>query len=358
MLLTAVAGYNEAYTKSESKLYFLYTYGVTIFCLPFFFFFMFLNNIHSGAWLGSLICAIMYLAFVVDALNLVVMFAVGITAALAAFFGISNEPLDVNAFAESIPVIFFALTVGVAAKYAEERTISYNRDRALALAHSIAHEMRTPLFGLRLELDAMRRTYRQAHDEEDEAFPFVETEQIIRRLERHTRKASNIVELLLANARDEEIENTNFGHYDISEIVSDVVTNYPMNDVERSRIDLDIRARFRFWGSDLLMANVLSNLVANALRATSANGGRILLETTIRDGWKIVRIRDGGIGIAPHDVKRVFDRFYSGRGGGAGLGLAFCKRVVRSFGGTISCTSEPGRYTEFEIRLPQQESVS
>ena len=355
-MLGAIIGvYNEIVTRTTRRIYIFYTYLMLIFCLPFFFFFMLLNNIESRIWLASMICAVMYLAFAVDALNLAIMFVVGMLAALVAYLGVSAQPLDIQTVGESIPVIALALLGGVAMKYAEERTIEANRDRAMALAHSIAHELRTPLFGMKLELDALGKEISEGLEAGEETIKRQTLVPVLSRVRRHTSKASNIVELLLHNARDEEIDSRSFGIYDMAETVAEALGRYPLSEAERKRISVRKVADFNYHGSDILMGNVIANFIGNALRATNQNGGQINIEIDGGATPPQVRVRDGGTGIQRHDQRKVFDRFYSGREGGAGLGLSFCRRVITSFGGTITLQSEPGIFTEFVIRLPRSE---
>jgi signal transduction histidine kinase len=106
------------------------------------------------------------------------------------------------------------------------------------------------------------------------------------------------------------------------------------------------------------MAQVLGNLVSNALRYTS-DGGLVVLEATApSDNELHFIIADNGVGIAPEDLPRVFDRFYRGDtsrqmdDGESGLGLAIARAIIEMHGGMISVKSEPGHSTTFEISMP------
>jgi signal transduction histidine kinase len=113
---------------------------------------------------------------------------------------------------------------------------------------------------------------------------------------------------------------------------------------------------------------VLSNLVANALRHTPA-GGRIRLRAqalhnpvgsgTGPAGLVRLEVQDSGSGIAPEDLPFIFDRFYRADparqrhpGSGSGLGLAIARQLVQAHGGQIRAESAPGLGTTFQIDLP------
>ena len=105
------------------------------------------------------------------------------------------------------------------------------------------------------------------------------------------------------------------------------------------------------------LAQVLRNLLGNALRHTQA-GGRVTVRVA-RSGEQVqVQVADTGSGIAPDDLPHVFDRFYRGekgrsrRGGGAGLGLAIARQLVVVHGGQITVASQPGQGTTFTLMLP------
>ena len=113
-----------------------------------------------------------------------------------------------------------------------------------------------------------------------------------------------------------------------------------------------------FEGDIGRLTQVLSNLVANALRHTP-RGGTITLEAHPTEFGISIIVKDTGEGIAEEDLPHIFDRFWRGdparthtEGIGGGLGLAIAKQLVRNHGGTISVESSPGQGTRFVIDLP------
>lgn len=104
------------------------------------------------------------------------------------------------------------------------------------------------------------------------------------------------------------------------------------------------------------IAQVLANLVHNAVKFTSA-GGTVRLGAAREDGRVVFSVADTGVGIERTDLERVFERFYkadrSRSGGGTGLGLAIAKHIIQAHGGGIEARSDgPGRGATFRFTLP------
>nr|BFE67602.1 hypothetical protein GCM10020092_009030 [Actinoplanes digitatis] len=111
------------------------------------------------------------------------------------------------------------------------------------------------------------------------------------------------------------------------------------------------------YGSDSQVATAVSNLVENAI-AYSGENTRVALAMREDDDWIEIDVTDEGIGIAPHDVDRIFERFYradqarSRSTGGTGLGLAIVKHIATNHGGRVDVTSTLGGGSTFTLRLP------
>ena len=108
------------------------------------------------------------------------------------------------------------------------------------------------------------------------------------------------------------------------------------------------------------MKQVLANLLENAA-AYSDEGTRVTVRARKVDGEVEVSVTDEGVGIAPEEKEKVFDKFYRGaqrrrRPGGTGLGLAICQSIVSAHGGRIWVESELGRGSTFRFTLPVAEA--
>ncbi len=105
------------------------------------------------------------------------------------------------------------------------------------------------------------------------------------------------------------------------------------------------------------LGRVVENLVGNAVKY-SPEGGPIRIMLSTADDEVLVAIRDEGIGIAPEDVPRLFDRFTQGdmsstrSFGGVGIGLFVADQIVHAHGGRIEVASVPGKGSTFTVHLP------
>ncbi|MBL1218517.1 MAG: sensor histidine kinase [Planctomycetes bacterium] len=105
---------------------------------------------------------------------------------------------------------------------------------------------------------------------------------------------------------------------------------------------------------------IILNLVINALDALSKTPDPTLtLETSVDDGWHLIRVRDNGSGIAPDNLDRIFEPFFTTKpvGQGTGLGLSISFKLVQDHGGLITAESAVDRGTTFTVQLPASNSA-
>ncbi|MFI7382548.1 ATP-binding protein [Streptomyces sp. NPDC049813] len=113
---------------------------------------------------------------------------------------------------------------------------------------------------------------------------------------------------------------------------------------------------------EVMLARILRNLLANALKFTQSGHVRLDVTSERRAGhdWFLLSVQDTGVGIPDDQQERVFEEFYQVRGGhqrgktGAGLGLPYALRLTELLGGRLTLTSTPGEGTQVLVELPAQ----
>ncbi len=108
-------------------------------------------------------------------------------------------------------------------------------------------------------------------------------------------------------------------------------------------------------GDETRLSQVLLNLLLNALEV-SPEGAAVRVDVLRGTRWAEMRVRDHGTGISSEAMPRLFEPFFTTKETGHGLGLATCRRVVESLGGSIEAANAPGGGAEFIVRLPWAES--
>ncbi|UCG23227.1 MAG: HAMP domain-containing protein [Chloroflexota bacterium] len=135
---------------------------------------------------------------------------------------------------------------------------------------------------------------------------------------------------------------------------------------QEKRIQLTVDAQENLPPIDVdpeRIAQVLNNLVSNALRHTP-DEGEIVLSAELGGAAVLLKVRDNGAGIDAEDLPHIFDRFYRGdksrqqnENGESGLGLAIAKSIVEAHGGAISVAAPAGEGTSFIVSLPQASAL-
>ena len=143
---------------------------------------------------------------------------------------------------------------------------------------------------------------------------------------------------------------------DVGSILNSTLEQFRLQSVERGiELSSDISANLPQAPADAArVAQVLSNLFANALKFTP-KGGVVRLSAAQVGSEIVVSVADNGVGIAPENVGQVFNRFWRANRAsraGAGLGLAIAKSIVEAHGGRIWVESTEGKGTTFQFTLP------
>jgi signal transduction histidine kinase len=100
------------------------------------------------------------------------------------------------------------------------------------------------------------------------------------------------------------------------------------------------------------------NVLINATQVLKEGGTVTVTSRVGPQGEAIVSVEDDGPGIAPADRERIFEVFFSSRGGGTGLGLPIAARIMQAHGGSIAVESEVGKGARFILTLPRRHPES
>ena len=217
------------------------------------------------------------------------------------------------------------------------------------LAAGVAHEVNTPLTGV----SSYTQMLLGMLPDNDPKHA------LLQKVRSQAERATNIVNNLLNFSRTGSA--TEFSEVDINRVLDDTIQ---LLEPQLRRNQIDIQRNYdldapKVIGNSGKLQQVFTNLLLNA-RDSIPNGGRITIGTMASedDDVLVVEVSDTGIGIAPENVAKIYDPFYTtkGVGRGTGLGLAVSYGIVQEHSGHISVDSLPGRGTTFRITLPTVET--
>jgi signal transduction histidine kinase len=228
----------------------------------------------------------------------------------------------------------------------ERRNLEGEHHRSLEhLSASIAHEIRNPI-------TAAKSLVQQMGEEPGSADQIEYARVAVAELERVEKSISH----LLRYAREEEIQ---FAAIVMEDVLESAIETFRDR---ASRTEVEIHRQYdaegHLEGDSEQLRRVVINLIGNAIDAleearTGEREVRVSMGENLAGSEIWVRISDNGLGIDDADIEQIFDPFYTSRKEGTGLGLAMCRKIVDSHGGSIEVESAKGVGTEFILTFPK-----
>jgi signal transduction histidine kinase len=219
------------------------------------------------------------------------------------------------------------------------------------LASGLAHEIRNPLNAMNMNLQMLEEELQGVPLDDDDFAELLEsTKSEIKRLER-------LVNNFLAYARPAQ---PRFEPKDLNSVVGEVIRFLGV-DFKQSEVELqsDLEPLLPTVEIDeTQFKQALINLLVNARQVLRAGGCVTVRTRAGSSGEAIIEIEDNGPGVPAEMRDRVFEVFYSSRGGGTGLGLPIARQIVERHGGTIELQSTTGKGTTFRISLRRRHRPS
>lgn len=337
------------------------------FNIPFFFTFILLKNPLDTIWPIHWVLAFTLLILLVDLISFITLSILGVAFACFVHF-LSGETIVLPPSSGALLTAYISFAIYYVFIF-RKRQYKTRFNSLKMQAGAIAHEMRTPLFSLssvgfdlKDTLPALIDYYQKGslHDPSlrnlDERR--IETlRPIPQEIEQITRQAFSFIDIMLMNLREDFKDAAN-EVCDIKKCLEDALKHYPFFPKDRELLHIQLDENFEFKGNPLLIKHIFFNLLKNSIYyVKDADKGEITIKTTSENDINILSFKDTGAGIAPEILPHIFEKFYSRTKYGTGIGLSFCKAVMKSLGGDITCKSQYGEYTEFILTFPPLEKA-
>jgi two-component system sensor histidine kinase BaeS len=224
-------------------------------------------------------------------------------------------------------------------------TLDYEDKIRRDMVASVAHELRTPVAVLQAGHEALLDGVTEPSPEELGSL----RDEVLR-------LARMVNDLQTMAAADAAILQLTRDRRDLADIAGSAADSLARR-FEAAEVTLDRRlALAPVFADERWMHQVVTNLLGNALKFTSA-GGTVTIRTREDGPNSVLEVADTGVGIPADELPHIFDRFWRGQAAaqtsGSGIGLAIAAELVQAHGGTLTAASEPGEGTRLTLTLPR-----
>ena len=219
------------------------------------------------------------------------------------------------------------------------------RDEFLAIA---AHELRSPMHALMLQVASAIALARRGGDEE--LLHRLERMRVV--LDRYVKRATLLLDISRINANNIDLH---FEEIDLAEVVREMVETYAV-EAAFHLVDIEVTTPGAVRGrwDRLAVEQIIGNIISNAIKY---GDGKPVQVNLAREGERVrLEVKDHGIGISAEDQARIFGRFEQVVTGqhrtGFGVGLWLARALIEAHRGSIAVSSAPGAGTAFTVWLP------
>jgi PAS domain S-box-containing protein len=223
------------------------------------------------------------------------------------------------------------------------------REKMASLGHvaaGIAHEIRNPLSGINVYLDAIRECYQDPECTEDVA-------RLIQEAQATSNKIESVIRRVLDFSRPTDLR---MRLTSINGTIHEALKLAAVS-LRKASIDLDLDLDpdlLQVYADAQLIEQMMINLINNAANVLKAVQGerRIRISTRMNDGYVLIQVEDSGPGVPVEMRERVFEPFFTTRSQGMGIGLGICNRIIADHKGDIYISTSSMGGAQFNILIP------
>ncbi len=332
-------------------------YVTLLFCLPGFYFYA--TFLHHGAtiWLMNCVAALFFLLLLVRVFDALILTGLGLILSMLCYFYVGRHVFYYDPGHVSILNLFsvFISVFIIGTLFAHDRELSQEQKITAMqlLAGGLAHDLRTSLASIHLQADLQNLLIEKLKNPELQTDLRRSVNNIIRGIE----LGNQLITMQLKNIQHERLDTHAFEIHSIRLLLEKTIQEYPYRKAQRDLIHVSYSPNFSVWIDEIAFKNLVWNLLKNSLDYIDEIGkGEIsiwLVEGVDKDNFNYLHLKDTSKGLYPKNAEKIFESFYSERQGGTGVGLSYCKLLMKAAGGDIVCEGKLGKYAHFIMKFPK-----
>jgi two-component system CAI-1 autoinducer sensor kinase/phosphatase CqsS len=352
----------EKWPKNCKRYFLYYSYFALIYCLPFFHTYTTIT-ITGRVFIWDISMSLFLVCLLFDWRNAIIVYIIGGFAAIILHYLLTKASISIN-YTKNLPEFILIIIGSSLFRYSSD-IIEQEKSKTLkSLAASIAHEMRNPLNSIISAIGYIKMSLPTRPIGNFNCVHQISTKNLIEiydaidQSDLTIKRGNKIIDSILSNMQGKDVDIGKFVSVLASKVVKEAIDSFGYSEIsDRDFIHISLVNDFRFFGDQDLFIYVLFNLIKNSLCYKNKPNFKIEITITAEQDRNVIKVKDYGPGIAKEKITEIFESFITaGKEDGTGLGLAFCKRVMNSFKGDISCESEFGKSTEFSLIFPSYDS--
>lgn len=367
----------KKYWPDVCKPYFQLYWLITItYSAAFFGSFMLMKNNFSLIWQMNYVQALLVIVLLVSWDIFFICLSIGVVLSILAFLVAMHIDHAAYYFADlnwSVPIYMFiyAILIGAVFSRNKGRVEAAKMDAAYTISANIAHELRTPLASINAAANSAQKNFLvllkayelvQAQQQNIEKIPTNKLKllpEIFTNIQDEVRYANLFIDMLLLNIQNLQVKESDLSITSALQLIEHALGRFPFDEAQEQLVHLNKAQDIQIEVVPLFFEHIIFNLIKNALYyIQAARKGTVEIWCELGTKCNYIHFKDSGAGINKEILGKLFERFFTARYQGTGVGLAFCKQMMGQFGGDITCDSVEGAYTHFILAFPILKSKS